>query len=64
MQKYDAQGRSLAARVNDAMMSGKRLNDYDLPSALKAQILNRRYSEAEINAAYAKASSKNRVAGV
>lgn len=64
MQKYDAQGRSLASRVNEAMMSGKRLNDYDLPAPLKTQILNRRYSEAEINAAYARATVKNRASGV
>ncbi|MBY7902355.1 hypothetical protein KW459_15715 [Vibrio fluvialis] len=40
---------SIAAKANEAMMSGKTLASYDLPESVKKKILSRRYSQKEIN---------------
>ncbi len=42
-----------ARRANEAMMSGKKLSDYDLPDSVKSKISNRHYSQDEINLKYA-----------
>lgn len=41
-------------RANANMMNGRSIKDVDLPEKIKRQIIERRYSEAEINAAYAR----------
>lgn len=47
-------GGSPIQRANEAMMNGQTIDDFDLPQAVKQRIRDRRYSAAEINAAYAK----------
>lgn len=46
-------------RANANMMSGRSVRDADLPESVKRQILERRYTEAEINAAYARSLNRD-----
>ncbi len=41
-----------ARRANEAMMSGKKLSDYDIPDSIKKRIMARHYTQTEINERY------------
>ncbi|WP_394661748.1 hypothetical protein [uncultured Acinetobacter sp.] len=47
-------------RANANMMSGRSIQDADLPESVKRQILERRYSAEEINAAYARSVNRQK----
>ncbi|MDC5111923.1 hypothetical protein NRA17_13125 [Acinetobacter baumannii] len=47
-------------RANANMINGRSVRDTDLPESVKRQILERRYSEAEINAAYARSVNRDK----
>lgn len=51
--------RSSIMRANKAMMEGKTLDDFNIPSHIKSQIQDRRYTASEINAGYARALLKH-----
>lgn len=45
-------------RANANLMSGRSIQDADLPEKIKRQIIERRYSAEEINAAYARSLNR------
>lgn len=47
-------------RANANMMSGRSIQDADLPERIKRQIIERRYSAEEINAAYARSLDRSK----
>jgi len=47
-------------RANDNLMRGRSVRDADLPDSVKRQILERRYSAEEINAAYARSLTRDK----
>ncbi|EKF9121608.1 hypothetical protein [Vibrio cholerae] len=51
---------STAAKANQAMMSGKTLDSYELPKIVKKKMRSRHYSQEEINLRFSNyLSSKN-----
>lgn len=47
-------------RANENLMNGRSIQDADLPEKIKRQIIERRYSAEEINAAYARTFNRSK----
>lgn len=47
-------------RANENLMRGRSIRDVDLPEKIKHQIIERRYTAEEINAAYARSLKRDK----
>lgn len=48
---------NLARKANEALMSGKKIEDYNLPKKVNGKIAKMKFTREQINSAYAKAAN-------